>query len=74
MSLENNATIAEIVWELMNSAFSSLDIGYRHYVFLIYRLIYGEFPPISSSKPNYLFDIDEEWFITKIPKMNKEKL
>ena len=43
-----------------------LTIGYRHYIFLIYRLIYGEFPPISSKKYDYFFELDEEWFVTKI--------
>jgi len=43
-----------------------MDIGYRHYIFLIYRLIYGEFPPISSKNPDYLFEINEEWFLSKI--------
>ncbi len=56
----------------MNSAHASLDIGYRHYAFLIYRLIYGEFPPISSQNYSYLYELDEKWFNTKITKAKNE--
>ena len=64
----NNSLIAEILWELLNSPQSVLNIGYRHYAFLIYKLVYGDFPPISSKKYDYLFDIDMDWLITNVPK------
>jgi len=63
MTEDSNKKIVDILWEVLNHAFSSINIKYRHYSFLIYREIYYEMVPICYARecPEYI-ELDINWF------------
>lgn len=74
LNMQNNKLICQLLFDMVISPYSYIDVQYRFYALSIYKLIYDEFIPICSlhQYEDFIFPLDMGWMNFKF-ELNFEK-